>query len=63
MPLLYTNTTSAQRKKEKHTVNNAIYVNILFTMLTFGPLLITNLKKHPPWYNSFTPKLCKTIHT
>lgn len=48
MPLLYTNTTLAQQKKEKHTVNNAIYVNVLFTMLTSGPLLITNLKSTLP---------------
>lgn len=45
MPLLYINITLAQQKMEKDTVNRGIYTSILFKTLTFGPLLITNLKK------------------
>lgn len=49
MSLLYTNITLAQQKKGKDIVNSGIcYVNILFTMITFGPLLITNVKKILP---------------
>lgn len=44
MPLLYRNITLAQQKMGKDAVNRGI-VNILFKMLTVGPLLITNLKK------------------
>lgn len=61
--LVYTNITLTQQIKEKDIVNRGIYVNILFTMITFGPLLITNLEKNPPWCKSCTWKLCKTIHT
>lgn len=63
MSLVYTNITLTQQIKKKDIVNSGIYVNILFTMLTFGPLLITNLEKNTPWCNSCTWKLCKTIHT
>jgi len=44
----YTNITLVQQKKEEDIVNSGIYVSILFTTLTFGPLLITHLNNPLP---------------
>lgn len=48
---------------EKDIVYRGNYNNIFLKMLTFGPLLITNLKKTPSCCKSCATKLCKTSHT